>query len=68
MITLAVLTALTKPNQLKVHVKGAIANGVSVDEIREILIHSAVYAGIPCGVEAFNAAKEVLDEMGLDKG
>jgi 4-carboxymuconolactone decarboxylase len=67
MITLAVLTALTKPNQLKVHVRGAIANGVSVEEIREILIHSAVYSGIPSGVEAFNAAKEVLGEMGLDK-
>ena len=67
MLTLAVLTALTKPNQLKVHVKGAIANGVSVEEIRAILIHSAVYAGIPSGVEAFNAAKEVLGSMGLDK-
>lgn len=66
MITLAVLTALTKPNQLKVHVKGALANGVSVDEIREILMHSAVYAGVPAGVEAFNAAKEVLKEMDLD--
>ena len=67
MITLAVLTALTKPNQIKVHVRGAIANGVSVDEIRAILIHSAIYAGVPAGVEAFNAAKEVLGEMGLDK-
>lgn len=67
MITLAVLTALTKPNQLKVHVRGAVANGVSVDEIRAILIHSAVYSGVPSGVEAFNAAKEVLGDMGLDK-
>lgn len=66
MLTLAVLTALTKPNQLKVHVRGAIANGVTVDEIRAILIHSAVYSGVPSGVEAFNAAKEVLGEMGLD--
>ena len=66
MLTLAVLTALTKPNQLKVHVRGAIANGVSIEEIRAILIHSAVYAGVPSGVEAFNAAKEVLGEMGLD--
>lgn len=66
MITLAALTALTKPNQLKVHIRGAIANGVSVDEVRAILIHSAVYAGVPCGVEAFNAAKEVLEDMELD--
>ena len=67
MLTLAVLTALTKPNQIKVHVRGAIANGVSVEEIRAVLIHSAVYSGVPSGVEAFNAAREVLAEMGLDE-
>lgn len=67
MITLAVLTAITKPNQLKVHVRGALNNGVSVEEISEIIMHSAVYAGVPSGVEAFNAAREVLGEMGLDK-
>jgi 4-carboxymuconolactone decarboxylase len=60
LITLAALTALTKPNQLKVHVAGALANGCSIEEIRETLLHTAVYAGIPCGVEAFNAAAEVL--------
>ena len=67
MITLAALAALTKPNQIKVHVRGAIANGVSVDEIRAILMHTSIYAGIPAGVEAFNASKEVLKEMGLDE-
>lgn len=66
MITLAALTALTKPNQLKVHVLGALANGVSVEEIREIIMHTAVYAGIPTGVEAMAAAKEVLAAQGLD--
>ena len=64
-VTLAVLTALTKPNQLKVHVRGAIANGVSVEEIREVIMHSAVYAGVPTGVEAMGAAMEVLTEMEL---
>lgn len=64
-VTLAVLTALTKPNQLKVHVRGAIANGVSVEEIRETIMHSSVYAGIPTGVEAMGAAMEVLTEMDL---
>ena len=67
MLTLAVLTALTKPNQIKVHVRGAIANGVSVEEIRAVLIHSAVYSGVPSGVEAFNAARDVLADMGLDE-
>jgi 4-carboxymuconolactone decarboxylase len=60
LITLAALTALTKPNQLKVHVRGALANGATMEEIREVLLHTSVYAGIPCGVEAFNAAAEVL--------
>jgi len=62
LITLAALTALTKPNQLKAHVRGALANGVSVEEIREVIIHTAVYAGIPSGVEALNAAAEVLGD------
>lgn len=65
-VTLAALTALTKPNQLKMHVLGALANGVSVEEIREIIMHTAVYAGIPTGVEAMAAAKEVLAAQGLD--
>jgi 4-carboxymuconolactone decarboxylase len=60
LITLAALTALTKPNQIKVHVQGALANGATVEEIREVLMHTAIYAGIPAGVEAFNAAAEVL--------
>ncbi|MEP7244289.1 MAG: carboxymuconolactone decarboxylase family protein, partial [Gammaproteobacteria bacterium] len=52
MITLAALAALVRPNQLKVHVIGALKNGVTEEEIREILLHTAVYAGIPAGVEA----------------
>lgn len=60
MITLAALAALVRPNQLKVHVQAAIRNGVTVEEIREVLLHTTVYAGIPAGVEAFGAAAEVL--------
>ncbi len=60
LITLAALTALAKPNQLKIHVAGALANGCTVEEIRETLLHTAVYAGVPCGVEAFGAAAETL--------
>jgi 4-carboxymuconolactone decarboxylase len=66
-VTLTALTALSKPNQLKMHVQGALANGVTVDEIREIIIHTSLYSGIPTGVEAMNAAKEVLGKLGLDK-
>lgn len=66
MITLAALTALTKPNQLKVHIAGALTNGVSVEEIREIIMHTSLYSGIPTGVEAMAAAKDVLGAHGLD--
>ncbi len=64
MINLAMLTALSKPAELKLHVKGALANGVSVDEIKEILLHATVYCGIPAGLEAFKAAHEVLKAEG----
>jgi 4-carboxymuconolactone decarboxylase len=64
LITLAALTALSKPNQIKIHVRGALANGATPEEIREVLLHTCVYAGIPAGVEAFNAANEVLEQLG----
>jgi len=59
-VNLAMLTALNKPSELKLHVKGALTNGVTVDEIKEILLHATVYCGIPAGLEAFKAAHEVL--------
>ena len=64
MLNLAMLTALGKPAELKLHVKGALANGVSVDEIKEILLHATVYCGIPAGLDAFKAAHEVLRAEG----
>ncbi len=67
MLTIAILAVLAKPNQLKTHVRGAIANGVSPDEIREVLMHVGIYGGIPAGADAFLHAREVLAEMGLDK-
>lgn len=60
LLTLAALMALSKPNQIKAHVAGALANGCSVEEIRETFLHTMAYAGIPCAVEAFTAAAEVL--------
>ncbi|UFZ06301.1 carboxymuconolactone decarboxylase family protein [Bradyrhizobium ontarionense] len=59
-INLAMLTALSKPSELKLHVKGALTNGLTVEEIKEILLHATVYCGIPAGLEAFKAAHEVL--------
>jgi 4-carboxymuconolactone decarboxylase len=67
MINLAMLTALGKPAELKLHVKGALTNGVTVEEIKEILLHATVYCGIPAGLEAFKAAHEVLTSEGALK-
>jgi 4-carboxymuconolactone decarboxylase len=64
MVNLAMLTALGKPAELKLHVKGALQNGLTVDEIKEILLHATVYCGIPAGLEAFKAAHEVLKAEG----
>ena len=63
-VNLAMLTALSKPAELKLHVKGALANGLTVEEIKEILLHATVYCGIPAGLEAFKAAHEVLKAEG----
>ena len=60
LLNLAMLTALKPPAELKLHVKGALTNGVTVDEIKEVLLHATVYCGIPAGLEAFKAANEVL--------
>ena len=63
MLNLAMLTALGKNQELKLHIKGALNNGVTRDEIREIFIQAAVYCGVPAGVEAFRCAKEVFADL-----
>ena len=63
--TCAMLAALGRSQELKGHVRGAINNGASLVEIREVLLHSALYAGAPAAVEAFRSAREVLAELGL---
>ncbi|RGP53905.1 carboxymuconolactone decarboxylase family protein [Pseudomonas abyssi] len=61
LITLAALTALKCPQELKGHVRGALNNGCTVEEIREALLHCAVYAGVPAAIDAFRSAQEVID-------
>jgi 4-carboxymuconolactone decarboxylase len=68
MLNLAMLTALNRPAEIKLHVKGALANGVTVEEIKEILLHATVYCGIPAGLDAFKAAHEVLVKEGALAG
>lgn len=63
MLNLAMLTALNRPHEFKVHVKGALNNGVTKEEIREILIHAAVYCGAPAALDSARVAKEVFAEL-----
>lgn len=62
LVTLAALTALKCPQEIKGHVRGALNNGCTVEEIRETLLHCAVYAGAPAAIDAFRAAQEVISE------
>ena len=63
MLNLAMLTALNRAAEIKLHVRGAINNGVTVEEIKEVLLHATVYCGTPAGLDAFKASNEVLTEM-----
>ena len=66
MLNLAMISILNRPHELRVHIKGALVNGVSKDEIREIFMQVAIYAGVPAGVDSFRIAREVFAE--IDKG
>jgi 4-carboxymuconolactone decarboxylase len=61
LITVAMLTALGKQHELKAHVRGALNNGATSAEIQEVLLHAAVYCGVPTAVDAFRSAAEVID-------
>src|ERR1700710_1743360 len=62
-VNLAMLGALHRPHELKLHVKGALKNGVTKEEIKEILLQVAVYCGIPSGIDAFRNAREAFKEV-----
>jgi 4-carboxymuconolactone decarboxylase len=63
MLNLAMISALNRPHELKMHVKGALKNGVTRDEIREVFMQVAIYCGVPAGVDSFRIAREVFDEI-----
>ena len=63
MLNLVMLTALDKQEELRGHVRGALRNGCTREEIAEVLLHATVYAGTPAGVAAFRSAAEVFDEL-----
>ena len=64
-INLAMISALNRPHEVKVHVRAALTNGLTKDEIKEVFLQVAVYCGVPAGVDSFRIAKEVFQEMGI---
>ncbi len=63
-ITLAILTALRAENEIPMHVRAALRNGLTPEEIREVLLHTSVYAGVPAANSAFALAQKTLAELG----
>lgn len=61
MITVAMLAAMGKQHELKGHVRGALNNGVTPEQLQEVLLHASIYCGLPAAVEAFRTAAEVVD-------
>jgi 4-carboxymuconolactone decarboxylase len=59
------ITALNRPHELKLHVRGAINNGLSKEDIQEVFLQAAIYCGVPAVIDSFRCAKEVFAEMGI---
>lgn len=65
LLNLAMLTALNRPHELKLHLRGALTNGVSKDEIKEVFLQTAIYCGAPAAIDSFRTAREVFKELGV---
>lgn len=65
LLNLGMLTALNRPHELRLHLVGALNNGVTKDEIREVLLQTAIYCGVPAAIDSFRVAREVLEARGL---
>ena len=63
LLNLAMLTALNRSHELAVHVRGAINNGVTTEQIQEVLLQAAIYVGVPAALESFRVAEKVIEEM-----
>jgi 4-carboxymuconolactone decarboxylase len=63
LLNLAMISALNRPHELKMHVGGALKNGVTREEIREVFLQVAIYCGVPAGVDAFRVAREVFAQL-----
>jgi 4-carboxymuconolactone decarboxylase len=63
LLNLAMLSALNRPHELRVHIKGALTNGVTREEIREVFMQVAIYCGVPVAVDSFRTAREVFNQI-----
>uniref|UniRef100_UPI0035A2C1EB 4-carboxymuconolactone decarboxylase n=2 Tax=Neobacillus cucumis TaxID=1740721 RepID=UPI0035A2C1EB len=66
-INLAMLTALNRPHEIKLHVRGAINNGLTKEEIQEVFLQTAIYCGVPAAIDSFRIAQEVFNEIEKEK-
>jgi 4-carboxymuconolactone decarboxylase len=66
LVTLALLVALNREGEFRMHVKAAIRNGVTVQELKELFLHSGIYCGLPAANAAYHSAEEVLNELGVE--
>lgn len=64
-LNLAMLTALNRPHELKLHLRGALNNGATKDELKEVLLQAAIYCGVPAAIDSFRVASEVFKEMDI---
>jgi 4-carboxymuconolactone decarboxylase len=64
-MNLAMLSALNRPHEVKMHIKGALNNGLTKDDIKEVFLQVAIYCGVPAAVDSFRIAKEVFQELGI---
>ena len=66
LVNLGMLTALNRSTELAAHVRGAVNNGASKEEIQEVLLQTAVYCGMPAGLESFRVAEKVFDDLAAE--
>ena len=66
LLTIAMTTALNRPHEIRLHVRGALRNGCTTDEIREVLLHAAIYCGMPAALDAFRHAREAIEAFETD--
>ena len=68
LVNLGMIAALGRMHEFEIHFRGALTNGLSLEELRAVLIQIAVYAGVPAGVDCFRTARKVVDELKTKEG